>query len=78
MWQVVGKADLLIFLDVSHDVAQRRRWMDWQPADLEEQQHRLRHARAHCHLYLLTDPLPANEVLGRVLAFLDGVSSSSP
>jgi hypothetical protein len=70
MWKLVGKAELLIFLDVSHAVAQQRRWMDWQPADIEEQQHRLRHARANCHLYLLTDRLPAAEVLDRVLTLL--------
>ena len=71
MWQVIGQPDLLIYLDVSYPVAQARRWLNWQPADLEEQRHRLRHARAHCHFYLDTDPLSAQQVCDRVQAFLD-------
>lgn len=70
MWQVISRPDLLIYLDVSYPVAQARRWLDWQPADLAEQHHRLRHARAHCHFYLDTDPLTAAQVCDRVLAFL--------
>ena len=71
MWQVIGKAELLVFLDVSFEVAQRRRWMDWKPADLEEQQRRLRHAREHCDLYLQTDALSTEQVLERVLSVLE-------
>lgn len=71
MWQVIGKAELLIFLDVSFEVAQHRRWMDWKLADLEEQQRRLRHAREHCDLYLQTDVLSADQVLERVLSVLE-------
>ncbi len=70
MWQIIGKADLLIFLDVSYEVAQRRRWMDWLPRDVDEQQHRLRDARLHCHLYVDTDPLSAAEVFDLVLPFV--------
>jgi hypothetical protein len=77
MWKVVGQADRLVFLDVSYAVAQQRRWMDWTAADMDEQQRRLRHARANCDLYVCTDPLPAAEVLNRVLIFLAGASSSS-
>jgi cytidylate kinase len=71
MWKVIGKADVLIYLDVSFEVAQLRRWMDWKPADLEEQGRRLRDAREHCDLYLQTDRLSAAEVLGRVLRLLE-------
>jgi cytidylate kinase len=70
MWHVIGHTDVLVFLDVSYAVAQQRRWMNWQPHHLQEQQRRLRHARDHCHLYLHTDTLTAQEVLNRVLAFL--------
>lgn len=71
MWKVIGKAELLVFLDVSFEVAQRRRWMDWKPADLEAQQQRLRHAREHCDVYLQTDTLSAEQVLKRVLSVLE-------
>ena len=77
MWQIIGKADLLIFLDVSYEVAQRRRWMDWLPRDVDEQQHRLRDARLHCDLYVDTDPLSAAEVLDRVLPFVSSHTDSA-
>jgi ABC-type glutathione transport system ATPase component len=70
MWQIIGKAEVLVYLDVSFSVAQQRRWMDWQPADLEEQGRRLRHAREHCDLYLQTDALRAEDVLERVLTYV--------
>lgn len=74
MWQVIGRADVLVFLDVSYPVAQERRWMNWQPADMEEQQRRLAHARQHCQLYVATDGLSILAVRERVLAFLAEVS----
>ena len=70
MWQTITRPDVLLYLDVSYPVAQARRWLDWQPADLEEQRRRLAHARAHAHLYLDTDPLTAVEVRERAEAFL--------
>ena len=70
MWQQIGHADLLIYLDVSHPVALARRWMNWQPADLEEQHRRLAHARANCNLYLDTDPFSAEAVRQQVADFL--------
>ena len=77
MWQVIGRPDLLIFLDVSHPVAQIRRWLNWQPADLDEQHHRLRHARTHCNFYLNTDPLTPQQVCDQAMAFLISRTSSS-
>ncbi len=71
MWQAVGRPDVLIYLDVSYPVAQSRRWMTWLPADLEEERRRLRHARAHCDLYLHTDALSAEQVRGEVTRFLE-------
>jgi len=70
MWQVVGHAEVLIFLDVSFPVAQARRRLDWQPADLEEQHRRLAHAQAHADLYLQTDSLSLQTVQEKALGFL--------
>lgn len=70
MWQVIGHVQVLIFLDVSYPVAQARRPLDWQPADWEEQQRRLGHAREHADLYLHTDNLSIEAVQEQVLAFL--------
>jgi cytidylate kinase len=78
MWQIIGKADLLIFLDVTYETAQRRRWMDWLPRDMVEQQHRLRDARQRCDLYFDTDPLTAAQVVESIFAFLDSRLGHSP
>ena len=77
MWQIIGKAERLIFLDVSYDVAQRRRWMDWLPRDMDEQHHRLRDARARCDLYLDTDLLTVAEVFEQVLPYVSGQAGTA-
>ena len=43
----------------------------WDQAYLDEEHHRLRHARAHCDFYLPTDGLTEEEVLKRYLGFLE-------
>ena len=73
MWQIIGQAGGLIFLDVSYPAALQRRRMDWRPEDLAEERRRLRHAREHCDLYVNTDGLTQEQVLDRVLGFLAGV-----
>lgn len=72
MWQRLNPPDLLIYLDVTLDEAQRRgrTTSGWDLAYLDEQRHRLRHARAHCDFYLPTDGLTEREVLERAIAFL--------
>lgn len=72
MWQQISRPDVLIYLDVSFDVAQARRRLDWQPKDLDEQKRRLAHARAHADLVVETDGLSIEAVRERVLAFLEG------
>lgn len=76
MWQRINPPDILIFLDVSLAEAKRRgrTGQDWDQKYLDEQHHRLRHARAHCDLYLPTDGLGEGEVLVQVLAFLRALS----
>lgn len=71
MWQKIGQPDLLVFLDVSYEVAMQRRQLNWTQPDYDEQQRRLAHARANASFYLLTDGLNADEVAQRVLDFLD-------
>lgn len=70
MWQVITKPAVLIYLDVSYEEAQRRRWMNWQPADHAEQGRRLAHAHTHSHFYLHTDGLTPEAVRDAVVAFL--------
>ena len=72
MWQRLNPPDLLIYLDVSlasaHD--RGRAGSGWDQAYLEEEHHRLRHARAHCDLYLPTDGLTEDNVLEEAVDFL--------
>jgi cytidylate kinase len=70
MWQRLTNPDVLIFLDVSYEVSLQRRQLNWSRQDYEEQHNRLRHARAHAHLYLHTDQLSQEQVLEAVLSFL--------
>lgn len=69
MWQCFTQPDLLIYLDVSWEVACRRRPTNAGARRWDEQTHRLRHARQHAHLYVHTDELTPQEILDRTLAF---------
>ncbi len=71
MWQRITHPDILIYLDVSPEVAAQREGLA-EPASWweEERTVRLAHARAHCDLYLDTSMLTTSEVLERVLQFL--------
>lgn len=71
MWQRLNPADALIYLDVTLAEAHRRgrSGSGWDQAYLDEEHHRLRHARVHCDFYLLTDGLTPEQVRDRVLDF---------
>jgi thymidylate kinase len=71
MWQRIARPDLLIYLDVSRETAQRRRSQQFPASWWAETQHRLAHARAHPHQVIDTDDLDADEVCQRVLSFLE-------
>jgi thymidylate kinase len=66
MWQIITGPDLLIYLDASHDVCNRRKNLGWTPEEHAEQLRRLEHARQHSDLYILTDSLSPEEVLDLV------------
>ena len=72
MWQRLNPPDILIYLDVSLAEAWKRgrSGAGWDQVYLDEQHHRLRHAREHCDLYLPTDGLAEEDVLREALAFL--------
>ena len=72
MWQRLNPPDVLIYLDVTLDAAHQRGRVGfgWDQDYLDEQHWRLRHARAHCDLYLPTSDLAEEDVLARVLDFL--------
>jgi hypothetical protein len=71
MWQRITRPDVLIYLDAQLETIRERRhdpeWPGW-IRDLQIE--RLRHARAHCELYIETDHLTPQEVLDMVLIYL--------
>lgn len=70
MWKRITNPDALIFLQVSYSTSQKRRHMNWNKSEYDEQQRRLSHAREHANFYIDTDNLSIEEVLEQVLSFL--------
>ncbi len=71
MWRRLANPDMLIFLDVSFEVATKRRRLSWRKRDYLEQQRRLAHARQHADLVIHTDTLTPQQVLQQVLDTLE-------
>jgi cytidylate kinase len=71
MWNVVGKPDVLIYLDVSFENTLQRGQPKWKETDFQEEHSRLKQAKEHADLIVSTDDISAEEVLTRVLAFLE-------
>ncbi len=71
MWQRVTHPEILIYLDVSMEVAVQREGLA-EPSSwwVEEREFRLAHARAHCDFYLDTSTLTPQAVLMQVCDFL--------
>jgi cytidylate kinase len=74
MWQILTKPDVLIYLHASFLVSTARRKLNWQKQDHEEQLRRLSHARQHAHLLIETDDLTPEQVLQRVLEYLEEIN----
>ncbi len=72
MWQMT-KPNILIYLECSLATISQRRRIQWGEARLQEQLHRLRHARANCNLAISTDNLSIPEVLEIAVDFLKEV-----
>jgi deoxyadenosine/deoxycytidine kinase len=71
MWKRLTNPDILVFLDASWEVTCRRNRLNWSKAEWQEQQHRLRHARKNADLYVDTETLSAEQVLEKVLEFVE-------
>jgi thymidylate kinase len=70
MWRRISQPDLLIYLDVSQEVASQRRAAESEVAWWDKLKQRLQHARQHADLRIQTDDLCSQDVLNRALAFL--------
>ena len=75
MWQKITNPDVLIYLNASFPVSTRRRRLNWQKQDHEEQLRRLSHARQHANLLIDTDDLTPEQVLQKVLDYLKEFNS---
>ena len=71
MWQQFTRPDLLIYLEVSQEVAGERRAAEADAAWWDRLQQRLRHARQHADLHINTNRLSPDEVVDRALSFLE-------
>lgn len=71
MWQRFTKPDVLIYLDVSQEVASERRSAEAEATWWDTLNQRLQHASQHADLRIETDNLTPTEVLNKVLAFLE-------
>ncbi len=74
MWQRLHSPDVLIYLDARDETILKRRPKEGLAAFLPRQRRRLAHARAHADLIVGTDDLTPDEVLARVVTFLEARS----
>lgn len=70
MWKEFTRPDLLIYLEVSQEVAGQRRAAEADASWWDRLQQRLRHARQHADLHINTDRLSPEEVVDKTLSFL--------
>jgi thymidylate kinase len=71
MWLRLVDPDILIFLEVSYNVATSRRRLNWREAEYQEQLRRLRHARQHASLVIATDQLSQEQIAKQASDFID-------
>jgi len=67
MWQRLTQPDVLVYLDVSWEAAQRRRPSDVDAGWWAELSHRLRHARKGADIYVRTDEMSEDQVAQTVI-----------
>lgn len=78
MWQRLARPDLLVYLDVSREVAGERLGRELPLWLWEAMAARLAHARAHADLVVQTDRLLPGDVLDSVLEFLQQAMDHGP
>ena len=74
MWQRISHPDILIYLHVSYENTISRRHLDWTMDEFTEQLRRLKHAKHHANLVIDTNPLTVDDVLAKVIDFIESKS----
>lgn len=70
MWKIIGKPDMLIFLQVSYENTIKRGKLNWTKEEYSKQLKRLEHASKNADLSIDTNNINKLEVLEIVLAFI--------
>jgi hypothetical protein len=70
MWNLIGRTDVLIFLDVSFENTLKRGKLGWQEKDYKVQLQRLSNAKENADLIIDTNTSDEKGVLEKALAFL--------
>lgn len=78
MWQRIVDPQILIFLDVSYEISMKRKQLNMNSREFDEQLARLEHARQYANIYIQTDQLTPGEVFEMILSRLEdyGIQSS--
>ena len=74
MWRQMTNPDILIYLDASLQTISARLNVNWEQSYIDEQVRRLTDARAHVGFTLVTDDLTREQVVARVVQFLQASS----
>lgn len=77
MWQKITNPDFLIFLQCTYENTVLR-GLNWTQSEYDLQQPRLDHARQHADFLLHTDISSPQEVLDKVIGFLDFEARHKP
>lgn len=77
MWQVFSSPDILIYLGSSFEASERRKHLNWNEEDFNEQIRRLAHAREHCDIFIDTTNLTEDDVARKALEELRTLISTS-
>ena len=70
MWLRIVHPDVLIFLEVSFEIATSRRKLNWSQAEFTEQLRRLQNARENADLVIPTDELTPEQIADCAIRFL--------
>lgn len=69
MWRRIANPDLLVYLDVGYPNTLKRRKLNWNESEYQEQVRRLQHAQQHADLVIATDALTPDEVLHLLISW---------
>jgi deoxyadenosine/deoxycytidine kinase len=76
MWMMSNPSHL-IYLDAGLETIKKRRAVSWGQEFLEEERHRLAHARDHADLIINTDSMSLPQVAEKVLEFINTATDGS-